>query len=158
MSCVGGRYHFDDDQETPDTADATYHFGDVGTSWHGSSCLRRKHESHAFVSAYGDGGVMSFDGGGYRIHDNDGKLVEENMPKLSDVPHFQNFADAIREGKDLNAEIGDAQKSTMMCHLGNIAYRKGIALRCDESSGEPLNKIGDLWAREYNPEWKPARA
>ena len=154
-SYVGGRYHFDDDQETPDTADATYDFGEVGVSWHGSSCLRRKHEGHAFVSAYGEGGVMSFDKGGYRIHDNDGKLVHENMPGLNDLPHFQNFVDAIREGGSLNAEIGDAQKSAMLCHLGNIAYRRGVTITCDAEGGKPREDIGGLWSRDYDEAWKP---
>lgn len=147
-SYTGGRYHFDDDQETPDTADATYHFGKVGMSWHGSSCLRRKHEKHPFVSIYGDGGVMSFDGGGYRIHDNDGKLVEENMPALSDLPHFQNFVEAIRNGTPLNAEIGDAQKSTLLCHLGNISYREGTQIKGKEVPGTS-------WKRQYSDRWKP---
>ena len=147
-SYTGGRYHHDDDQETPDTADATYDFGKVGMSWHGSSCLRRKHEKHSFVSVYGDGGVMAFDGGGYRIYDNDGKLVEENAPGLSDVPHFQNFVDAIRKGEALNAEISDAQKSTMLCHLGNISYREGIQVK-----GTDVPK--KYWQREYAKNWKP---
>ncbi len=148
-SYVGGRYHFNDDQETPDTADATYDFGRVGMSWHGSSCLQRKHEQHPFVSVYGDGGIMSFDGGGYRIYDNTGKLVRENMPKLSDVPHFQNFVNAIRNGVTLNSEISDAQKSTMLCHLGNISYREGIQIK-----GIDVPK--KLWQREYSKAWKPA--
>lgn len=147
-SYTGGRYHFDDDQETPDTADATYDYGKVGMSWHGSSCLRRKHEKHSFVSIYGDGGVMSFDGGGYRIHDNDGKLVEENVPGLNDLPHFQNFVNAIRNGEALNAEISDAQKSTMLCHLGNISYREGRQIKGMEI---PDN----LRSREYAKGWKP---
>ena len=148
-SCIGGRYHFDDDQETPDTADATYDFGKVGMSWHGSSCLQRKHEKHSFVSVYGDGGIMSFEGGGYRIYDNAGKLVHENVPKLSDVPHFQNFINSIRKGEALNAEISDAQKSTMLCHLGNISYRKGIQIKGTEA---PKN----YWQRKYSEAWKPA--
>jgi len=147
-SYTGGRYHFDDDQETPDTADATYDFGKVGMSWHGSSCVRRKHEKHAFVSVYGDGGVMSFDSGGYRIYDNEGKQTEENMPGLSDIPHFQNFVDAIRNGNALNADISDAQKSTMLCHLGNIAYREGVQVKAGE---EPKK----LWQREYREGWTP---
>ena len=157
-SYIGGRYHFDDDQETPDTGDASYDFGSVGMSWHGSSCLPRKHEKHPFVSVYGDGGVMSFDGGGYRIHDTAGKQVEENMPGLSDVPHFQNFADAIREGTALNAEIADAQQSTMLCHLGNIAYRQGIQIHCDPQSGKPKSDLAKSWGREYNEAWKPKGA
>lgn len=148
-SCIGGRYHFADDQETPDTADATYDFGKVGMSWHGSSCLQRKHEKHSFVSVYGDGGIMSFEGGGYRIYDNAGKLVHENVPKLSDVPHFQNFINSIRKGEALNAEISDAQKSTMLCHLGNISYRKGIQIKGTEA---PKN----YWQRKYSEAWKPA--
>ncbi|MFT5107213.1 MAG: putative dehydrogenase [Pseudoalteromonas tetraodonis] len=159
-SYVGGRYHFDDDQETPDTADATYDFGKVGISWHGSSCLKRKHENHPFVSVYGEGGAMSFDGGGYRIHDNDGKIVHENMPSLNDLPHFQNFADGIRKGTALNAPIADAQKSTMLCHLGNISYRQGIQVDCDPETGKPLNGdlVEKLWTREYREGWKPAGA
>ena len=148
-SCIGGRYHFDDDQETPDTADATYDFGKVGMSWHGSSCLQRKHEKHSFVSVYGDGGIMSFVGGGYRIYDNAGKLVHENVPKLSDLPHFQNLINSIRKGEALNAEISDAQKSTMLCHLGNISYRKGIQIKGTEA---PKN----YWQRKYSEAWKPA--
>ncbi|MGC6466726.1 MAG: Gfo/Idh/MocA family protein [Akkermansiaceae bacterium] len=147
-SYTGGRYHFDDDQETPDTADATYDYGKVGMSWHGSSCLRRKHEKHSFVSVYGDGGVMSFDGGGYRIHDNDGKLVEENVPGLNDLPHFQNFVNAIRNGEALNAEISDAQKSTMLCHLGNISYREGRQIHGMEIPDQ-------LRTRQYSRAWKP---
>ena len=154
-SYVGGRYHFDDDQETPDTADASYDFGTQGISWHGSSCLQRKQEQHPFVSVYGDGGVMSFDSGGYRIYDNDGKLVHENMPALSDIPHFQNFTNAIRNGEALNAAIGDAQKSTMLCHLGNIAYRTSATVNCDATTGKPLIDLSKYWSREYNPAWKP---
>lgn len=148
-SCAGGRYHFDDDQETPDTADATYDFGKVGMSWHGSSCLQRKHENHPFVSIYGDDGVMSFDGGGYRIHDSSGKFVEENIAGLSDLPHFQNFVNAIRENEALNSEISDAQKSTMLCHLGNISYREGLQIK-----GSKVPK--KFWQREYSEAWKPA--
>jgi len=147
-SCIGGRYHFNDDQETPDTADATYDFGKVGMSWHGSSCLQRKHEKHSFVSVYGDGGIMSFDGGGYRIYDNAGKLVYENVPKLNDVPHFQNFINAIRKEEALNAEISDAQKSTMLCHLGNISYREGIQIKGADAPKK-------YWQREYSDVWKP---
>jgi predicted dehydrogenase len=147
-SYTGGRYHFDDDQETPDTADATYDFGKVGMSWYGSSCLRRRHEKHPFVSIYGEGGVMSFDGGGYRIHDNDGKLVEEQVPRLSDLPHFRNFIEAIRNGDPLNAEITDAQKSTMLCHLGNISYREGLQIRGMKAPAKD-------WPREYAEGWKP---
>ena len=148
-SYTGGRYHFDDDQETPDTADATYDFGGVGMSWHGSSCLQRKHENHPFVAVYGDGGVMSFDSGGYRIHDHAGKLVEENVTGLNDLPHFQNFVDAIRKGEPLNAEIGDAQKSAMLCHLGNISYREGVQIKGAEAPKK-------WWQREYAQAWKPA--
>ena len=100
---------------------------------------------------------MAFESSGYRNYDMDGKVTEENIPPFTDLPHFKNFAAAIREGSALNAEISDAQKSAMMCHLGNMAYRLRTEIRFDPKT----QKITDnpaaekLWGREYREGWKP---
>ncbi|MGK0184939.1 MAG: putative dehydrogenase [Verrucomicrobiales bacterium] len=157
VSFTGGRYHFDDDQETPDTANCNFDFGKTGASWEGSSCLQRKHEKHAFVSIYGDAGVLAFESSGYRIYDLDGKEIESNVPAFSDVHHFQNMADAVRDGAALNAEIEDAQRSTMLCHYGNIAYRTTGAVSIDPQSGRISGgeESNQFWGREYRAGWKP---
>jgi predicted dehydrogenase len=158
VTCNGGRYHFDDDQETPDTTLATYHFGEKGLSWDGSSCAPRRHERLPFVSFYGDGGVLELGGGAsYKILDIQGKEIHTASAPAAELPHFQNLADAIRNGTKLNAEIGDAQISTMLCHLGNIAWRSGRMLKTDSRTGRILDdaKAMQLWTREYRPGWQP---
>lgn len=157
VACIGGRYHFDDDQETPDTATCQFDFGKTGASWDGSSCLQRKHENHAFVSIYGDGGVLEFESSGYRIRDLDGNETASNIPAFTDVPHFRNLADAIREGTPLNAEIEDAQRSTLLCHYGNIAYRTTGSVTVDPLTGDILNHpdAQRYWGREYREGWTP---
>ena len=88
----------------------------------------------------------------------DGKeLARKSGGRGGDGPHFQNFADAIREGKPLHSPIGEGQKSTMLCHLGNIAYRTGHVLTVDPKTGRILNDPDAmrLWKREYRPGWEP---
>ncbi|HAB18797.1 MAG TPA: Gfo/Idh/MocA family oxidoreductase [Verrucomicrobiota bacterium] len=155
----GGRYHFSDDQETPDTTVATFDFGNCGASWDASSCLSRQQEALPFVAFYGDQGVLALDGGAsYRIFDPNGKEVKAVKGQFSDVPHFTNFVNAIRDGTPLNSEIGDAQISTRLCHLGNIAYRTGTALETGPTTGDirkPTPEMKRLWTREYRPGWEP---
>jgi predicted dehydrogenase len=157
VTYLGGRYHFDDDQETPDTAVAQFDFGDKGATWDGSSCLRRKDENLAFCSFYGDGGTMAFDFSGYKVYDTEGTLVEEREGTPGDVPHFQNHCDAIRDGLALNQDIEEGQKSTQWCHLGNIAYRTQSVLEVDPKTGRIRNNPAaqKLWGRSYNKGWKP---
>jgi hypothetical protein len=74
-----------------------------------------------------------------------------------DVSHMGNFIEAIRSGTKLNSPIEEGQKSTMLCHLGNIAYRTNTVLRCDPKTGKVLNgspEIEKLWQREYREGWK----
>ena len=152
---VGGRYHFDDDQETPDTGDAVFDFGNCGASWHGSSCHPRRHENHPFIAFYGEGGTMAFGRGGYETFDLKGKVTETVESDFGDVYHFKNFIDAIREGSPLNAPIADAQRSTMLCHLGNIAYRQNDTLERSKAQSwkDVIGQETPLWKRAYREGW-----
>ena len=146
----GGRYHFDDDQETPDTGVAVFDYGDSGISWEGSSCHRRKPESLSFVKVYGTGGLIDFSSSNYTHYDIDGKEVGRNRDQPSDVPHFTNFVDSVREGIPLAQPISDGEISAMLCHLANIAYRTSGATKVDPDTGKLVdNPEGEkLWTRE----------
>lgn len=157
VTCNGGRYSFDDDQETPDTSYATYDYGDIGISWEGSSCHRRKPEKLPFVSIYGDGGKMDFSTSNYTIFDKAGKEVSKNTDPPTDIPHFTNFANAIRDGEALNQSIESGSKSAMLCHLGNIAYRTTGSVNVDPKNGHLIdNPEGQkLWGRPaYREGWE----
>lgn len=157
VTCNGGRYHFDDDQETPDTTFASYDFGSVGATWDGSSCHPRPQEKIPFVTFYGDAGSLEVTGGGYKIYDIKGKLVEEKSGPGGEKIHIENFYDAIRTGTRPNSEIEEGHISTLLCHLGNIAYRTGQTLDIDPATGRILknSEAMKLWKREYRRGWEP---
>ena len=157
ITCNGGRYHYDDDQETPDTTIATFHFGDKGIMWDASSCNPRKIEKHPAVAWYGEKGMMTQDGDGYKIFDPAGKQIGEGTAPGGDKVHMGNFLDAIRGNAKPNSEIAVGQTSTLLCHLGNIAYRTGHTIHFDPASRRIVgDKEADkLWAREYCQGWEP---
>jgi hypothetical protein len=73
--------------------------------------------------------------------------------------HAENFIEAIRRNDPslLNSEIEQGHKSTLLCHLGNIAHRTGDALHCDPTNGQVQNnpEAMKLWSREYRKGWEP---
>ncbi len=77
VTSSGGRYCFDDDQETPDTHAVAYEFpGKKQITYHGVSCSQR--EAGPFVLFYGSDGTMEIDGqGGYTIFDSKNQEVEK---------------------------------------------------------------------------------
>jgi predicted dehydrogenase len=158
VTCLGGRYHFQDDQETPDTTLAAFDFGDVFVQFDSSSChQRRGADQHAFCTFYGENGALAMGSAGYKIFDPTGKETEKNEPPFSDLPHFQNLADAIREGKPLNCEIETGQASALLCHLANIAFRTSGALEFDPDKRKIRGSDAGaaLWSKEYRSGWEP---
>jgi len=156
VTFLGGRYHFQDDQETPDTAVAFFDLGTCGVHWEQSSCHPRKPEAPAFASFAGDNGAMHFTSNGYAIYDLSGKQLEVQNGPGSEAVHFQNLADAIRDNAPLHSEIAEGQQSTRWCHLANIAYRSGLVLDIDPATGHSLQEEGmKFWGREYRPGWEP---
>ena len=157
ITCNGGRYHFHDDQETPDTTFASYDFGGKGLTWDGASCTPRGGENLAFVTWYGDGGSLEQIGTGYKIFDPKGKQLGEGTGPGGDKSHIENFLQAIRGDAKPNSEIAVGQTSTLLCHLGNIAYRTGHALRFDPVARKIIGDLEaeKLWSREYRTGWEP---
>lgn len=157
VTCGGGRYHFHDDQETPDTALATFDFGDKVALWDCSSCSQRKAENLNFVTFYGDKGSLALGGGGsYKIYDLDGKETDKGTSPGTDRVHFENLFNCIRNGKKPNSDIEEGQKSTLLCHLGNIAFKTGRTLTLDSKTRTILDDKDalKLWGREYASGWE----
>jgi predicted dehydrogenase len=160
VTSSGGRYRWDDDQETPDTHTVAFEFeGEKQITWTGLSCSKHRSGS-GFVSFTGEEGTLEIGGGGYKIFDRADKLIEEVPGDDDDQDaHIENLLTAIRENKpeSLHAEIEEGHKSTLLCHLGNIAHRTGRTLKCRPQDGHVLNDEDAMtyWKREYEPGWEP---
>ncbi len=160
VTSTGGRYVFDDDQQTPDTSAVALEFGDKQLiTWDGLSCNRHSGLDN-FAVFYGENGTLSIkSGGGYIQYDAKDKVVKDVDGSRGDDEHILNFLTAIRNDTPLalNAEIEEGHKSTLLCHLGNIAQRTGRALACRGSDGHIVGdeKAMELWSREYDPQWEP---
>jgi predicted dehydrogenase len=158
VTCGGGRYHAQDDWEVPDTMVTTFDFGNCFAVFEGQSCDPRGFEDASFgVTFHGEKGAMAIAGDTVRVFDLNNKLVRELKGKRDDVAHFANFADAIRDGKKLNADIEEGQKATLLCHLGNIAQRSGQTVNYDPIAKKMSNggNARKLWHREYRKGWEP---
>lgn len=158
ISHVAGRYHFDDDQETPDTGVVTYDFGHCGLSWDYSSCHAHRDEPRPMVHFEGETGALHIHGSpSYQFFDKQGKPTEAGKSDGGEGDHIRNFLTCIRTGETPNSEIEVGQRSVLLCHLGNIAYRTGRVINFDP---ETKKIIGDadamkLWSREYRPGFEP---
>ncbi len=139
VSCSGGKYYYDDEQQTPDTQIATFDFpaapgGALGCSvvWEHRVWEKQKQgpEGQGYgISIHGDKGTLLFDGDSWKVRggDDTSEKPQGDMVGL----HVRNFIDAIRGDAKPNAEIEEGHKSTRLCHLGNIAYRTGKTLKFD---------------------------
>jgi predicted dehydrogenase len=157
VTSAGGRYRHTDDQETPDTHVVSFDFPAGRTAtWEGFSCNQIPLKA-VEVLFQGEAGSLAIIGNGYAVFDPKGKEVKKVPGTSSDAMHVDNLLAAIRSGEKLNSEIEEGHKSTLLCHLGNIAHRTGRALDCDPTNGRVRNDPGAMkhWSREYAPGWEP---
>ena len=170
VTSAGGRYHFDDDWEFPDTQMAAFEFADGAMiTWEGRSCNGRTIENRGRGAAiHGTDGTAIIDRAGYVIYDNNNNEIARRIRgetgdaldtrgggSLTDL-HIANFLEAIRGDATPAAPIDEGHKSQLLCHLGNIAQLTTGALQCDPATGHIVGHAAAaaLWSREYEPGWE----
>jgi len=170
VSAIGNHFLFDDDQETPNTLNATFEFDDAGkkkmmvfevrpwiSNHEGGISESRGGPGKAYPNTignlfYGSKGYMAIDG--YTSYKTWlGKEQEPGPARSGDGDHYLNFIDAVRSRKraNLNAEIEEGAISTVLVHLANISYRVGRTLHFDAAA---YRCVGDeqatsLFTRSY---------
>jgi predicted dehydrogenase len=158
VTCSGGKYRHDDDQETPDTTTATFDFGHCLITWRQRSWAERnKLDTDVEMLFSGEKGSLAIRGSGYTLYDLGGKETGKGSGNGGDAVHLQNFLDAIRGKTKLNAEIEEGYKSALLCHLGNIAWRTTGAAQFDPKARRLVGgrEAAALWGREYRKGWEP---
>jgi predicted dehydrogenase len=157
----GGRYVFDDDQQTADSHIVSFEFpGEKQIIWECLSCNRYGLDGSGFGATFhGEKGTLKLSEWGYKVFDDKGKETIDVPGTDASTTHVENFIAAIRanDPTKLHSEIEQGHKSTLLCHLGNIALRTGDSLKCDPGNGHILNSDEGrkLWSRDYEPGWEP---
>jgi len=156
----GGKYRHDDDQETPDTHIVTFNFPEgKAIIWEGLSWSPYGPNVNGFgISFHGEEGTIVVDGSGHKQLDRNNKEVAASSTGGGgEASHIANFLDCIRTGKRPNADIEEGHRSTLLCHLGNIAHRVNRVLTTSEKNGhiQGDSEAMALWSREYRPGWEP---
>lgn len=168
---TGGRFHFADDWQFPDTQEATFVFdGGKSIVWQGQSCNGLElYERSRGTTVLGTNGSIVVDRDGYVHYDLKNKVIKEvkaaaKGDALNTVGddwltqlHIDNFTSAVRTGTPLSAPIEDGAKTGTLCHLGTISQQVGRKLSIDPRTGHILHdaEASKLWSREYDPRWKP---
>jgi len=143
VASAGGVRQLLDGREIPDTQVVTFEYPGMdvvfqSTLWANSiketpSVIRDGDEfpdwlfNGTKVELFGSEGMMlaGRHGGGWQAFDGDGKLVEAVPGRQAAHEHMSNFIDCVRSRERPNAEIEEAQKSTLLIHLGNVSFRTG---------------------------------
>ena len=134
ISCSGGKFFFDDDQQWPDTQYVTYDYPGAILQYEMRIWSRPKLFGQGEgATIYGENGWMLLNNTSWKAYDRNSKLVAEGKSDVGQQAHVRNFLDAVhsRKREDLNQEILSGHISSMMCHAGNIAWRTGKKLRLD---------------------------
>jgi hypothetical protein len=164
VSSSGGKYVYEDDQETPNTQLATFSWGaneelmfEVrGLITGGESGLEGKGNIVGNLF-YGADGYLGIEDGGLKDFKGEGReLVMEEKARRDgsegNAPHMTNFLNAVRSRnhKELNAEIEIGALSADLCHMANISYRVGKTLTYDPKSQKFDDaQANKLMTREY---------
>jgi predicted dehydrogenase len=164
ITCLGGKYFFDDDQQFPDTQYAVFEYAVEGKPvkkqliyeqriW--SPYVQEGYENGA--AFYGTKGMLLLGhSDGWKLYGPKNKLIAEKTGRADLKAHHTNFLDCVRgEQKKVNADVEAGHRAATLVHLANIAARVGRVLKFDPAKEQILDdaEANALVRRKYREHW-----
>jgi predicted dehydrogenase len=155
VSAHGGKHYFDDAQEWPDTLMVTYDYPGCVLTYEMRIWSPYKLEGEDEGAAvFGDKGYLVIGNSRWRAFDERGREVAQQSGGYNDQGHVEDFLSCMRSRKRPAAELETVgHPSSLLCHLGNAAWRAGHTLRFDPDT---YTFPGSDDARQYltRPEYR----
>lgn len=154
VDAVGGIQITKDCRETPDTLDVTYTFPDdlLITFWHRAANALPPDNKHQYgIRFTGTEGTLFVDRTGWSLTEpGETRPAEEHPGSEQHQTHIANFLECVRSRQKPVSDIETGHLSTVLCHLGNIAYRTGRSLGWDAKNEYILdNPEGNRFAQHH---------
>ncbi|MBI2688213.1 MAG: Gfo/Idh/MocA family oxidoreductase [Acidobacteria bacterium] len=144
----GGKFVYNDDQETPNTQTAIFDYGDAQLEFEVRGLLTPEEGKLPFRGGntignlfFGSEGVLVVDLMGFQVykgeaHDKAMDVRHQEQRTWDTAPHMANFIEAVKSRKqaDLHADIEIGAGAAALCHLANISYRLGRKLAVDAAA------------------------
>ena len=156
VSATGGKYHFHDDQETPDTLLVNFAYPDRSIVWEHRLWSNHGIEGRSNgVAFYGELGTLILDRGGWKVYGQKETASSGSSELLS--AHCRDFVAAAKSRGTPRAELADGCISSGLCHLGNVAYRLERSVAFDPASRAVIGDeaAGALLTASYREPWQP---
>jgi predicted dehydrogenase len=145
---TGGKFLYDDDQQTPNTQIATLQYDDCQIVFEVRGLLTGNEgnmaaEGSNFIGVifFGSEGYLTVDCTGYQVYLGEKRELAQRVKhteaeEWATAPHVDNFLKAVRSRRreDLNCDIEQGHLSAALCHLANTSYRVGRNLRFDSQT------------------------
>jgi predicted dehydrogenase len=123
VGSMGGTFHFDDDQETPDTQQVLYDYAGKTITWEHRQWTPHANEGRsAGVAFYGEKGTLIVDRGGWKVYGRKDGASREGRDATRE--HCANFLKCVATREQPAANLQTAFVSSALCHLGNAAHRE----------------------------------
>jgi predicted dehydrogenase len=154
VSASGGRYYFNDDQETPDTLVVHYTYPGRTIVWEHRKWSNHGIENRSSGTAfYGENGTLVVDRGGWKVYDRKDAITADTSEQH--LTHCRGFIDSVKSRSRPAGDIELAYASDVLCHLGNAAFRLGREVVFDPESLTFGNdaEANALLSREYRKKW-----
>lgn len=153
VSVSGGNYVFDGAIETPDTMVATFDYPDHTITWEHRLWSNHGVEGRGSgVAFHGERGTLIVDRSGWKVYDSRERLTADASELTNS--HLQNFLHCLRHRETPSADIEIGHTSTMLCHLGIIAWKLGREIRFNSETGSLVDdEAAALASKSYRDEW-----
>lgn len=169
VMAIGGKYGYPDTaEETPDTMQTVYDYGDFSMLWeHGTGINSGNFGMNHGIGFIGNDGTLALNRSGWKVmpEQEGGKDKIEAIDWNPSVDNgldlnTANFIDVVksRDASALNTPMQVGYDAAVVCHMGNIALKSNEKIHWDDKKHKFKEKSANkLLAADYHNGWKMPR-